>query len=68
MSRCPNCESNRILVVLGPSQRGSCSDCGCAWIQQGSEQTSIIRPGEATSRRMHPSTRRTPKGGATTTA
>ena len=55
MSRCPNCESSRILVVLGPKPRASCSDCGCRWVQQGREQISIRRPGEATSRQMHPS-------------
>ncbi|HEY7280405.1 MAG TPA: hypothetical protein VID47_02320 [Actinomycetota bacterium] len=64
MSRCPNCESPRILVVLGPKPRASCRACGCRWIQQGREQIAVRLPGEG-SRNTHPSNPR-PGGGATT--
>jgi hypothetical protein len=67
MSRCPNCESTLILIVLGPKPRASCRACGCRWIQQGREQVAIRRPGERVARQSHPSNPR-PGGGATTSA
>lgn len=57
--RCPSCESTRILVVLGPNPRASCRDCGCRWVQEGSEQILIRRPGEISGRARHPSHRQT---------
>jgi transposase-like protein len=43
MSRCPVCESARIVVVLNERSRGSCAKCGARWSQEGSEQRNILR-------------------------
>jgi ribosomal protein S27E len=42
MSRCPVCESARIVVVVS-SHRAFCPQCGTWWMQDGAEQTNIIR-------------------------
>jgi hypothetical protein len=41
MSRCPVCQSVRIVVVLGSTRHAFCTRCGARWIQEGSEQRAI---------------------------
>ena len=43
MSRCPVCQSVRIVVVIGASRRAFCTKCGARWIQEGSIQRSVLR-------------------------
>lgn len=43
MPKCPACESFRIVVVVGPWPSAWCDTCGARWIQEGSEQRSIMR-------------------------
>lgn len=43
MSRCPVCQSVRIVLVLSPTRRSFCAECGARWIQDGSEQRSVAR-------------------------
>lgn len=43
MSRCPVCQSVRIVLVLSPTRRSFCSECGARWIQDGSEQRGVER-------------------------
>jgi hypothetical protein len=41
MARCPVCHS--IVLVLSPTRRSFCTDCGTRWLQDGSEQPSVQR-------------------------
>lgn len=43
MSRCPVCQSVRIVVVVSPQPRAFCARCGARWIQDGSQQRAIQR-------------------------
>ena len=47
MSRCPVCQSVRIVVVLDPARRSFCVRCGAQWVQDGSEQRQVERSNEA---------------------
>ena len=44
MSRCPVCESNRVVLVLSPRRRSFCASCGARWVQDGSEQRKVTLP------------------------
>ena len=44
MSRCPVCQSVRIVIVVSPQRRAFCTACGAKWIQEGSVQRGV-RPG-----------------------
>jgi hypothetical protein len=41
MSRCPVCQSVRIVMVLGATRRAFCTRCGTRWVQQGAEQRAV---------------------------
>jgi len=43
MSRCPVCQSVRIVIVVNPQRRAFCTACGARWTQQGSEQRGVQR-------------------------
>jgi uncharacterized paraquat-inducible protein A len=43
MSRCPVCESQQIVIVIGPQPSAWCDRCGARWIQEGSEQRRVKR-------------------------
>ena len=43
MSRCPVCDSVRIVVILNQASRAFCSSCGTRWSQEGSAQRNILR-------------------------
>lgn len=43
MTRCPVCESVRIVIVLGATRHAFCTRCGSRWIQEGAEQRAIQR-------------------------
>jgi hypothetical protein len=43
MPNCPVCESFQIVIVLSPWPSAWCDACGARWIQEGSEQRSIMR-------------------------
>jgi len=43
MSRCPICESVRIVIVVSPQRRAFCTACGARWTQEGSEQRGVKR-------------------------
>lgn len=43
MARCPVCRSVRIVLVLSPTRRSFCTDCGSRWQQDGSEQRRVER-------------------------
>jgi hypothetical protein len=43
MSRCPVCQSVRIVLVLSPSRRSFCAKCGSRSLQDGSEQREVQR-------------------------
>ncbi len=43
MSRCPVCQSVRIVIVLGSTRHAFCTRCGTRWIQEGAEQRAISR-------------------------
>lgn len=48
MSRCPVCQSVRIVIVLGSTRHAFCTRCGARWIQEGAEQRAIQRMTAAT--------------------
>ncbi|HEX2025102.1 MAG TPA: hypothetical protein VHH92_01770 [Actinomycetota bacterium] len=53
MSRCPVCQSVRIVLVLSPTRRSFCAQCGSRWLQDGSQQRQVQRaeiPAERPSR------------------
>ncbi len=35
MARCPECQSLRVVVVIGSIRRAFCTACGTRWIQDG---------------------------------
>jgi Zn-finger nucleic acid-binding protein len=39
--RCPVCESERVIHVVGRMRRAFCARCGTKWIQEGAEQRQI---------------------------
>jgi len=41
LSRCPVCQSVRIVIVVGPERRAFCTACGARWMQEGSEQPAV---------------------------
>jgi hypothetical protein len=41
MTRCPVCESVRIVIVVSPERRAFCARCGARWVQDGSQQRNI---------------------------
>jgi len=41
MSRCPICQSVRIVIVVSPQRRAFCTACGARWVQEGSEQRAV---------------------------
>jgi uncharacterized paraquat-inducible protein A len=41
MSRCPMCQSVRIVMVLGATRRAFCTRCGARWVQYGAEQRAV---------------------------
>gem|GEM_PF-5168295 len=43
MSRCPICQSVRIVVVVSLERKAFCTACGSRWVQDGSEQRSVRR-------------------------
>jgi hypothetical protein len=43
MSRCPVCQSVRIVIVVSPKRRAFCTACGSRWIQEGSHQRGVKR-------------------------
>src|SRR5207245_9517876 len=43
-SRCPVCQSVRIVIVVSPRRRAFCTACGAKWVQEGSEQRAV-QPG-----------------------
>lgn len=43
MSRCPVCQSVRIVIVVSPQRKAFCTACGARWIQEGSAQRAIKR-------------------------
>ena len=44
MARCPVCESLRIVIVVGGSERRAfCARCGSRWIQDGGRQRNVKR-------------------------
>lgn len=43
MSRCPVCQSVRIVIVVSPQRRAFCTACGARWIQEGSAQRGVKR-------------------------
>ncbi|MGH2674262.1 MAG: hypothetical protein ACRDKA_02255 [Actinomycetota bacterium] len=43
MSRCPVCGSVRIVLVLSPTGRSFCAECGSRWLQDGSAQRQVER-------------------------
>jgi hypothetical protein len=43
MSRCPVCQSVRVVLVLSSTRRSFCSQCGARWIQDGNEQRGVER-------------------------
>jgi len=43
MSRCPVCQSTRIVLVLSPTRRSFCARCGARWLQDGSQQRDVER-------------------------
>lgn len=43
MTRCPVCESVRIVIVVSPDRRAFCTACGSRWIQDGSVQRAVHR-------------------------
>ncbi len=44
MPNCPACESFHIVVVVSPSRRAFCVECGARWVQEGSVQRHVERP------------------------
>jgi uncharacterized paraquat-inducible protein A len=44
MSRCPVCQTVRIVIVISPERRAFCTKCGARWIQEGGVQRSVRRP------------------------
>jgi uncharacterized paraquat-inducible protein A len=49
MSRCPLCQSVRIVITLSSTRHAFCTRCGTRWIQEGAEQRAISRFTIATS-------------------
>ena len=43
MTRCPVCQSVRIVIVLSAVRRAFCTRCGKQWIQEGAEQKMVRR-------------------------
>ena len=43
MSRCPVCQSVRVVLLIAPTRRAFCTRCGSRWIQAGSVQRSVQR-------------------------
>lgn len=43
MPKCPVCESFQVVIVVAPWPSAWCDGCGARWIQEGSEQRSIMR-------------------------
>ena len=43
MSRCPACDSVRIVVILNKDSRAFCAACGTRWSQEGSQQRNVVR-------------------------
>ena len=43
MSRCPVCESSKIVIALSSKPSAWCDHCGARWTQEGSEQRHIKR-------------------------
>jgi hypothetical protein len=43
MSRCPVCQSVRIVIVVSPQRRAFCTTCGSRWLQEGSAQRNVKR-------------------------
>jgi hypothetical protein len=43
MSRCPVCQSVRIVIVVSPQRRAFCTACGSRWLQEGSAQRNVKR-------------------------
>ena len=54
MSRCPVCQSVRIVVVLSPARRSFCARCGSRWIQDGSHPRGIERGADPADRPIRP--------------
>ncbi len=44
MSRCPLCETTRVLVVIDVTKRALCLGCGARWIQDGASRRRIQTP------------------------
>ncbi|MGH2723770.1 MAG: hypothetical protein ACRDI0_05810 [Actinomycetota bacterium] len=44
MPRCPVCDAARVIIVIGETRRGLCSDCGSRWIQDGAAQRHVEAP------------------------
>ena len=44
MSRCPVCQSVRVVLVLSPRRKSFCASCGARWVQDGSEQKGVVFP------------------------
>jgi hypothetical protein len=47
MARCPVCQSVRIVIVVSSERRAFCTACGARWVQEGSIQRAVKRPGTA---------------------
>ncbi len=43
MPQCPVCESFQVVIVVSPWPSAWCDGCGARWIQEGSEQRSVMR-------------------------
>jgi hypothetical protein len=43
MSRCPVCQSVRIVIVVSPQRKAFCTACGARWTQEGSAQRGVKR-------------------------
>jgi hypothetical protein len=44
MSRCPACESLKVLLVLSDVPRAECERCHATWIQDGVSQHEVRKP------------------------
>lgn len=55
MSRCPVCQSVRIVIVLGSIRHAFCTRCGARWIQEGAEQRAV-QPLSGVTRPARPAT------------
>lgn len=43
VTRCPACESFRVVIVLAPNPHAFCASCGARWLQEGSRQSRLMR-------------------------